>query len=156
MVQSRRAWLKTSSLLSEARKTHSNIKCVGSVNEQGPLRLFLNAHLSHEEEQIFLFEGDIRSISDRTFKIYRRREKYKEPGKFLQFFSPPFVSWVMCCLHLRKRIDLQRLFIDSLLLTFHKLFPCSTLWSFSIAYRGRRRRWRRKHETGRVGFPVAV
>lgn len=49
----------------------------------------------------------------------------------------------------KEIIDLQRLFIDSLLLTFHKLCPSFTLWSFSIAYGGG---VRRKHEQGRVGF----
>lgn len=75
-VQCKGAWLKTNSLLSEASKTCLNINCVGSLNEHGSLRLFLNIHLSRRKKEVFLFGGGIRSISDLTFKIYRR-EKYK-------------------------------------------------------------------------------
>lgn len=51
-VQCRGAWLKTNSPLSEARKTRLNINCVGSLNEHGSLRLFLNIHLSHRKGDI--------------------------------------------------------------------------------------------------------
>lgn len=74
-VQCRGAWLKTNLLLSKARKMRLNINCVGSLNEHRSLRLFLKIHLSHRKKEIFLFGGGIRSISDLTFKIYRR-EKY--------------------------------------------------------------------------------
>lgn len=57
--------------LSEGGKTHSSIKCVGSLNEQGSFKLLLNAHLSHGNKEIFLFSGGIRSISKLTLKIYR-------------------------------------------------------------------------------------
>lgn len=75
-----------SPLLSEGGKTHSSIKCVGCLNEHGSFRLLLNAHLSHGNEEIFLFRGGVRSISDLTLKIYKWREKYNEPGEVLQFF----------------------------------------------------------------------
>lgn len=79
------------------------------------------AHLPHGNEEIFLFRGGVRSISDLTLG----EKNIKNQGSFCNFF-PVFPSP-------KQRTDVQKLFIDSLLLTFHKLFPSFILWSFSIA-----------------------
>lgn len=105
LVCSRRVWFKMSPPLSEGGKTHSSIKCVGSLNEQGSFRLLLNSHLSHGNKEIFLFSGGIKSISKLTLKIYRWRDESKGPWEVLRcFFYYSFVSWVMGFLHLSKEL----------------------------------------------------
>lgn len=88
-----RVWFKMSPLLSRGGNTHSSIKCVGSFNEQCSFRLLLYARLSHGNEEIDLFRGGLRSISDLTLKIYRWREKYKEKGSLCSIFFSFVAGW---------------------------------------------------------------
>lgn len=129
------------------------MKCVGSLNKQRSSRVALNTYLSkHEREDVIVVS--VKALGRAFFlllysnsreweyKLGCRQGSKESQGSFYSRHAVLKKAFFMLAwqrlLSPHYKMLLQRLFIDSLLLTFHKLFHRFAVQSLSMASRSSR------------------